>query len=200
MASNSYVDFSMKNTALFQELEKIGVKFNKDGSKCKLISGEVYEFCFEDGDGIPYLGFGNDFMIGMYLEYFLGCGSAKFNYQFMKILTENGFFESNYNFTANPFNRNKYYDINFYKQFRMTTKLTDFDSTIESACVESVEYDGEITAFRVVVSDEVMTMWDLQFEVEEDLDCDLDEFWDMMDAEDDIAICKNWQDGCWVEQ
>lgn len=203
MATISYVDFCMKNRALFQELDKIGVKFNADGRKCKLMSGEVYKSCYEDGDGIPYLGFGNDFMIGMYIEYFLGCGDSQFNYQFMKILTENGFFESDYDFEAKPFDENGYYDRDFYKQFHMTKKLTDFDSSIENAYVEGVEYDGEVTAFRIIVSDGVMTICDLQFEVEEDEFCDLDDFWAMMDEDfedDGFATQKILQDGHWVEQ
>lgn len=203
MASNSYVDFGMKNRALFQELEKIGVKFNAAGDECKLVSGETYQFWFEDGDNLPYLGFSSEYMIGMYLDYFLGCGSGRFGYPFMKILTENGFFESDFDFAANPFDKNGCYDIEFYKQFRMTKKLTDFDSTIEHAYVEGVEYDGEITAFRAVVSDGVMTISDLQFEVEEEEFGGLDEFWAMMDMDpegDEFATRKILRDGRWMEQ
>lgn len=203
MASSSYSDFCMINREFFHELEKVGIKFNEDGSKCALISGEEYRFCFEDGDAIPYLGFNKDFMIGMYLEYFLGCGSSKFGYQFMKILTENGFFESDFDFTVNPYDEHKYYESNFFRQFRMTEKLTDFDRTIENARVESVEYDGEITAFRAVVSNGVMTVCDLQFEVEVEDFCDLYNFLNMMDEypeNDELAQKKILQDGRWVEQ
>ena len=200
MASNSYVDFSMKNRVLFQELEKIGIKFNVDGSKCKLASGEVYKWCFEDGDGLPYLGFTNEYMIGMYLEYFLGCGNSSFGYQFMKILTENGFFESDYDFVANPFDETGCYDSGFYKQFHITKKLTDFDCMIENAYVKGVEYDGEITAFYAAVSNGVMIISDLQFEIDEDEIGELDEFWDMTGEDDDFTIKKILQDGCWIEQ
>ncbi len=203
MASSSYADFSMRNRELFRELEKIGVRFNEDGSKCTLVSGEEYGFCFEDGDATPYLGFNKDFIIGMYLDYFLGCGSSKFGYQFMKILTENGYFESDFDFDANPFDVKNYYDTDFYSQFRMTEKLTDFDSTIENACVESVEYDGEITAFRAVVSDGVMTLCDMQFEVDECDFCDLYNYWNMMDecpVDDELVTKKILQDGRWIKQ
>ena len=201
MAMNSYVDFSMKNKPFFDALEKIGIRFNSDGDSCVLASGEKYDFCFEDGANAPYLGLSHDFMVGMYLEYFLWCGSSKFNYQFLKIMTENRFFESNYDFENNPFDAKKYYGIEFYKQFHMTKKLTEFDSTIEYACVESVEYDGEITAFRAVVSDDVMTICDVQFELEEYLDCDLDAFWDMMDSETEAEFTtrKILQNGVWAE-
>lgn len=202
MASSSYANFGMKNLALFQALETIGVKFNKGGSECRLLSGEVYKFCFSDGESVPYLGFNHDFMIGIYLEYFLGCGNRKFSYQFMKILTENGYFNSDYNFEANPFDENGYYGIEFYQHFQMTAKLTDFDSTIENAFVESVEYDGEVTAFRASVVDGVMTICDLQFEVALDDFDDLYEFWNAMDPDemDEFAIRKIMQDGYWVEQ
>ena len=78
----------------------------------------------------------------------------------------------------------------------MTTKLTDFDSTIENAFVESVEYDGEVTAFRASVADGVMTICDLQFEVELDDFDDLYEFWNTMDPDemDEFAIRKIMQD------
>ena len=201
MAMNSYVEFSMNNKFFFEALEKIGICFNSDGDSCVLASGEKYNFSFEDGSNAPYLGFSHDFMIGMYLEYFLWCGYSKFNYQFLKIMTENGFFESDYDFENNPFDAKKYYDVDFYKQFHMTKKLTDFDSTIEYACVESIEYDGEITAFRVVVSDNIMKICDLQFELEEDLDCDVEDFWDMMDSETEYEFTtrKTMQNGVWVE-
>lgn len=202
MATSSLVDYSMKNNALFQALKKIGVKFNADGSECRLASGEVYMFCYEDGYGIPYLGFDDNFMIGMYLEYFLACGNEDFNYQFMKIMTENGYFESDYDFDTNPFDINKYYDRDFYSQFTMTKKLTDFDSTIEEAHVEGIEYDGEITAFRASVANGVMTILDLQFEFETEDFFELDEFWDMMDdaEKEEFTTKKIWQDGCWTEQ
>ena len=198
---NSYVEFSMKNKPFFEALKQIGVQFNSDGDRCILASGDKYEFSFEDGCNAPYLGFSHDSMMGMYIEYFLWCGYSKFNYQFLKIMTENGFFESDYDFDNNPFDAKKYYGIEFYQQFHMTKKLTDFDSTIEYACVESIEYDGEITAFRTVVSDNVMTICDLQFELEEDLDCDLDEFWEMMDSETEekFTIRKTLQNGVWVD-
>ena len=200
MAASSYVNFNMKNKPFFDELEKIGIRFDSDGNNCTLSSGEKYNFCFEDGSNSPYLGFGNDFMVGMFLEYFLYCGYSKFNYQFLKIMTEHGYFESDYDFENNPFDAGQYYGVEFYKQFHMTKKLTDFDSTIEYACVESVEYDGEVTAFRAIVSDDVMTVYDLQFDLEDELDCDLEDFFDMMDAEveDEFSICKIWKDGCWV--
>ena len=84
----------------------------------------------------------------------------------------------------------------------MTRKLTDFDSTIENAYVESVEYDGEITAFRAAVSNGIMTICDLQFEVEEEGFCDLYEFWHMtgIDFENDEFVTrKKLNNGIWIE-
>ena len=73
--------------------------------------------------------------------------------------------------------------------------------SIEYVCVESVEYDGEIATFRAIVSDNILTICDVQFELEEDFDCDLEEFWDMMDseAENEFTARKILQDGVWVE-
>ena len=200
MANNSCIGFCMRNQKLFQELKKIGINFSDDGRECNLTTGEAYEFCFEDGDNTPYLGFNHDYMINIYLEYFLGCGNPKFNYQFMKILTENDYFESDYDFKNNPFDKNQYYDYDFFKQFHPTKKLTDFDSSIEEAYVESVEFDGEVTAFHAAVTDGIMTISDLQFEIEDDFFFDISEFWDEMDEEtkNEFSIQKTFKNGQWV--
>ena len=79
MANNSCIGFCMKNPKLFQELKKIGINFSNDGRECNLSTGEAYEFYFEDGDNTLYLGFNHDYMINIYLEYFLGCGNSKVN-------------------------------------------------------------------------------------------------------------------------
>ena len=200
MANNSCIGFCMRNQKLFQELKKIGINFSNDGRECKLTTGEAYEFYFEDGDNTPYLGFNHDYMINIYLEYFLGCGNSKFNYQFMKILTENDYFKSDYDFKNNPFDKNQYYDYDFFKQFHPTKKLTDFDGFIKEAYVESVEFDGEVTAFRAAVTDGIMTISDLQFEIEEDFFFDVSEFWDEMDEEtkNEFSIQKTFKDGYWI--
>ena len=200
MANNSCIGFCMRNQKLFQELKKIGINFSDDGRECKLTTGEAYEFCFEDGDNTPYLGFNHDYMINIYLEYFLGCGNSKFSYQFIKILTENDYFESDYDFKNNPFDKNQYYDYDFFKQFHPTKKLTDFDSFIEEAYVESVEFDGEVTAFRAAVTDGIMTISDLQFEIEDDFFFDISEFWDDMDDEtrNEFSVQKTFKDDQWI--
>ena len=41
MASNSYIDFELKNPAFFQELKRIGVYFSEDGRDCKLSTGQL---------------------------------------------------------------------------------------------------------------------------------------------------------------
>lgn len=203
MAMSSYVDFRMENPAFFQELKQIGISFSSDGGSCTLDSGVEYEFFNEDGDGIPYIGLGKNFMVGMFLEYFLGCGNPEFGYQFMKIMSLNGYFESNYNFEENPYNEDVYYDSDFYTQFHATDKLTRFDSTIVSAFVEGIEYDGEITAFRAVVNDGVMSVSSLQFDLELEWD-DIDSLdavlADILKECPEFTIQKTLQDGRWIKQ
>lgn len=203
MAMSSYVDFRMENPTFFQELKQIGISFSSDGGSCTLDSGVEYEFFNEDGDGIPYIGLGKDFMVGMFLEYFLGCGNPEFGYQFMKIMSLNGYFESNYNFEENPYNEDVYYDSDFYTQFHATDKLTRFDSTIVSAFVEGIEYDGEITAFRAVVNDGVMSVSSLQFGLELEWDDigSLDAVLaDILKECPEFTIQKILQDGRWIKQ
>jgi hypothetical protein len=118
----------------------------------------------------------------------------------MKIMSENGYFESSYDFETNPFDSSKYYECDFYKQFKITKKLTDFDGTIESAYTEGVEADCEITAFRVSVKNGVMTVFDIQFEFEMEDCCDfeLDSVFGVME-EEEFVVQKVFRDGCWAE-
>ena len=83
MALDSFVAYEMNNPELFNELKQIGIVFSKNGKECTLSTGEKYEWGWEAGEAIPYLGFDKTHMLGRFLEYFLGC--CKSGKQYIRI-------------------------------------------------------------------------------------------------------------------
>lgn len=213
MACISWVDFSMNNPELQRELKKIGVNFNDDFTECVLASGEKYEFIFENYYSVPYIGFGREYMLSMYFEYFLGCGTPQFVYKFMQIMTENGYFESEYDFVNGSFAQCEEYDESFYDNFKLSSKLLAFEKTIIEAVVETYESnDGDVNAFKATVEKDIMNMYEFYlplYDFMEDIedfkepspDEGFDYWWYDFEEEDqkEMTITKNLVDGKWIE-
>lgn len=217
MACDSYVDFRMRNPELGTELEKIGIKFNDTFTKCELSSGEKYEYVFEDGCYIPYLGLGKNYVLAMYFERFWGCGNADFVYKFMKIMTENGFFESDYDFTTESFYEDEMEDGSFYEKFTFSPKLLAYEQTVIEAMIEEYQDDdeGEIFAFKVTVEKDTMNIYEIDlslFDFESTMEDDelgfmriapsegFDFWWERFDEEsrEEMTITKKLVNGEWV--
>ena len=222
MACDSYVDFRMINPEFGRELERIGIKFNDTFTKCELSSGEKYKYLLEDGFSVPYLGLGKNYVLAMYFEYFFGCGNADFVYKFMKIMTENGFFESDYDFTTEGFDEYEMQDQRFYKKFTFSPKLLAYEQTVKEARAESyqIDDDGDICAFRVTVEKDTMNICEFDLSLYDlggdgDIEADESEFmasgnispdegfdfwWDGFDEEsrNQMTVTKKLVNGEWV--
>lgn len=204
MAASSSVDFAMVNANLFNELEKIGIKFTNDGTECELACGMKSEFVFEDGMCIPEQVFSPVSVIGTFLDYFLGTSNSEFVCEFLKIMTENGYIESELDF-EDDFDDEIYLE-DYADEFTLTNKLLKYESTITEALIEAAYVDApDIMAAKMIVKDNNMviqyidTMGDEECDVFYDA-AEFDNIWEPLedDEKEEFTYKKTFANGKWA--